>query len=591
VTTPVAAATARLLADLNPAQRAAAQAVRGPVAILAGAGTGKTRTITYRIAIQVRLGVARPGQVLAVTFTERAAAELRHRLGGLGVPGPVRAATFHAAAWAQLRHFWPRLRSGPQPDVLASKLPLLAGAARRTGASARDLASEIEWAKARGLGPEEYAAACGAVPGREPPLEPAAVARIYGDYEREKHRRGLVDYDDMVLWVADLLDSDPDAAAEVRDRYRFLTVDEFQDVNPAQWRLLEAWLGESSEVCVVGDPEQTIYGFAGATAAYLLGFTRRFPAARVFALTHNYRSTAPILSLAASVLAPGRRARGATTALRARTPDGPRPTLRALPDADAEVAAVMAGVGGLLDRGVPAGEVAICYRLNSQSQPFEAALRDAGIPHVVRGDGGFATRPEIRQAITALAAAAAGAGRQWGPPPPGGARPARLRPDRDAERVLRQQLSWHPSREPRGDVARERWRNLALLTDLARRVAADDPELDLAGLVAALAARVGGAGGEAGVSLLTLHRSKGLEFDAVFAVGIEEGLVPITQARSAAAIAEERRLLYVGLTRARRYLWVSWAAERRGPTGRVSARRPSRFLAAALRAGERGRHG
>ncbi len=256
----------RVLAGLNPSQREAATAVRGPVCILAGAGTGKTRTITHRIAQQVVSGVAEPGQILAVTFTDKAAAELRARLQALGLPAPVRAATFHAAAWAQLRWFWPRLDAGPLPEVAPSKLRLLAPLARRAGVSPQDLAAEIEWAKARRLTPETYADAAG---DRAAPLPSGRMAAVYADYEQAKTAAGQIDYEDMLLRMTAAVTDHPDVAAEVRDRYRFFTVDEFQDVNPAQFALLRAWLGDRDEVCVVGDDDQTIYSFTGATAAYL----------------------------------------------------------------------------------------------------------------------------------------------------------------------------------------------------------------------------------------------------------------------------------------------------------------------------------
>ena len=572
--------TSPLLDELNAEQRAAAEAVRGPVCILAGAGSGKTRTITYRIAHQVGEGVAAPDEVLAVTFTDRAARELRARLHGLGLERPVRAATFHAAAWAQLRYFWDRaFPDRPRPEVLASKLSLLVPVAKRLRVEGRDLAAEIEWAKARRLTPATYAEG---LAGRVPPLPAAQMAEVYAGYEREKVERGLVDYDDMITLTTTMLGQDPAIAEEVRERYRVFTVDEFQDVNPAQHALLEAWLGERDDLCVVGDDDQTIYSFTGASARFLRRFAERHPGARTVTLTENYRSTAQVLRLASSVLAPGRA--GPPKRLRATVADGPEPVLAACEDDDDELARLVAGIRRLLAEGVPAGEIAVAYRINSQSEPVEAALSAAEIPYAVRGDEGFFARPEIRQALALLREAAGAPPRRDGPPPPEGTTPAAPRQaDREVERVLREGLSWHPRREPSGGVARDRWRNLGALLDAAAREVRAEPATTLADLVAIFERRA--ADGQAtadpdgAVTLLTLHKAKGLEFDAVFLLAVEEGLLPISHAKDDdEAIAEERRLLYVGVTRARRHLQLSWAAARPSRSGRMTNRRRSRFL-------------
>lgn len=571
-----------LLDGLDADQRRAAEAIRGPVCVLAGAGTGKTRTITHRIANQVASGVARPEEVLAVTFTDRAARELRERLELLGVGGPVRAATFHSAAWAQLRHFWPRIAATPVPEVLSSKVRMLTPAARRLHVEARDLAAEIEWAKARGLTAAEYPAQAG---GREGPLAPAAMGRVYAEYEEAKTEQNLIDYGDMLLLVTRMLEEHDDVAAEVRGRYRFLTVDEFQDVNPAQWALLRAWLGDRDELCVVGDDDQMIYSFAGASASYLTGFARRFPHAETVTLTTSYRSTPQVLGLANAAL-PEKPA-GLRKQLTAAHSSGPQPRCHEAEDGDAEVAHVVASVRELVDAGVAPGEIAVCYRINSQSQAYEEALSDAGLPWTVRGEAGFFDRSEIRQALRALREAVdqgADPRRASDDPPSvgGSTRAEPQRADRLVETALRQKLSFHPRREPAGEAARERWRNLTALCDLAAMVVQANPRASLSDVVADLLARAaqgqetahpGGA-----VTLCTLHRAKGLEFDAVFLVGLEEGLLPISHARSDSEIEEERRLLYVGITRARRHLTLSWARSRPGRGGKEKQRRPSRFL-------------
>ena len=560
---------------LNPEQRAAAEAVHGPVRILAGAGTGKTRTITHRIAHQVHSGVAAPTQILAVTFTDKAASELRSRLHHLGLPAPIRAATFHAAAWAQLRWFWPRIDAGPLPEVLPSKMRLLVPLARRTKTEAKDLAAEIEWAKARRLAPAEYAKQAG---DRDAPLPAEQMAAVYEHYESDKAAAGLLDYDDMLLRSTEIIATHADIATEVRERYRYFTVDEFQDVNPAQLALLRAWLGDRDDVCVVGDDDQTIYSFTGATSSYLTGFEQQFPGTQRVTLTRNYRSTPEVLKLANRVL--WTKPAATRKQLAATIGGGPAPRFVEHDDDTAEINAVVAEVQRLLSAGVALGEIAVLYRVNSQSEPFEAALGSAGIPVVVPGAGGFYDRQEVRQALNVLAAAAAG-------PPP--AAPLGLEdtvaahPPTVADqvrRVLKEQMKWDGRKEPSGEAARERWRNLGVLVDLAERETGDG--LDLAELVDRFRRRAAAgadAAGDAGaVTLSTVHRAKGREFDAVFVVAAEEGLLPISHAKSDAEVEEERRLLYVAVTRARRHLTISWAQQRPGYSGKPVSRRPSRFL-------------
>jgi DNA helicase-2/ATP-dependent DNA helicase PcrA len=568
---PMKDATTALLAGLNPAQRAAVQAARGPVCILAGAGTGKTRTITYRIAYQVAIGLARPDQVLAVTFTERAAEELRARLRALGIGTPIRAATFHSAAWAQLRWFWPRVDDGPLPEVLTSKVRLLARAARRLGCEPRDLAAEIEWAKARRLDPAAYAARARS---RQTPLDPDIMAQVYERYEAEKASARAIDYEDMLLRMGTLLKC-PDIAAEVRERYRFFTVDEFQDVNPAQWALLEGWLGDSDELCVVGDDDQTIFSFTGASSRYLTSFRQRFPRAAVVTLAESYRSTPEILDLANKIL--WTKPAAQRKRLTAHNPSrAAPPVFREFADADAEVRAVVTRVAALLEAGTTPAQIGICYRINAQSEPFEEALRAAGIPYALRGDGGFFDRPEIHQALRALAAAAERAT----PDDLSLVQPRRV--DRDVERILRDRLSWHPRREPVGEAARERWRNVGELLALASAAVDASPAITLPELVTQLRQRAAvthqSTAERAAVTLLTLHRAKGTEFDVMFLVALEEGLLPISHAKTEEEVEEERRLLYVGVTRARKELWLSWARSRPGWGGRPQSRRPSRFL-------------
>ena len=397
-----------VLAGLDPEQVEAARAVRGPVCILAGAGTGKTRTITHRIAYAVRTGAVPPGQLLAVTFTARAAGEMRTRLRALGVgPGSggpgVQALTFHAAALRQLRYFGPRVLGGPVPDLLDNKIRLVSTAAARAGVREtdrtvlRDLAAEIEWAKVT-LCPAERYAARAAEAGREPPLPAATMVAVMAAYEEVKARSGVLDFEDLLLVTAAAIEEHRAVAEELRSRYRHFVVDEYQDVSPLQQRLLDAWLGGRDDLCVVGDPNQTIYSFTGATPSYLLSFPGRHPGATVVRLTRDYRSTPQVVELANRVL--GRR-----SALRlvGQRPSGPRPTFAEYDDEPAEAAAVAAACRARTDSGTPASELAVLYRVNAQSQAYEQALAEAGVPYVLRGGERFFDRAEIKQALLLLA--------------------------------------------------------------------------------------------------------------------------------------------------------------------------------------------
>jgi DNA helicase-2/ATP-dependent DNA helicase PcrA len=564
-----ATAAERVLAGLDDQQRAAASAVQGPVCILAGAGTGKTRTITHRIAYGVHTGVYVPEQVLAVTFTARAAGELRGRLSALGVGG-VQARTFHAAAMRQLRYFAPRVLGGPMPELIENKLRVVAAAASRARlttdrASLRDLASEIEWAKTTLATPEDYAARA-ARAGRELPFEAAAVAEVYRSYEAAKQRDGTLDFEDLLLVTAYALEEHRDVAREVRGQYRFFVVDEYQDVNPLQQRLLDAWLGGRAEVCVVGDPNQTIYSFTGADPDYLLGFADRYPDAAVVKLERDYRSTPQVVGLANKLIgqAPPRKGLPGLRLLGQRR-DSVEPRFVEHPDEPAEAAAVAKACRELVDGGLPASEIAILFRINAQSQVYESALTDVGVPYVLKGGERFFERPEVREAVLLLRGAAAG-----------GSEPGALVP---TVRDVLASTGWVEHRPPAGGAARDRWQSLAALVDLAVDLVAEEPTLDLGGFVAHLAERAAAqhAPTVQGVTLASMHAAKGLEWDAVFVVGLVDGVVPIAQSQSRPdAVEEERRLLYVAVTRAREQLTLSWSLAR-NPGGRRSRPR-SRFL-------------
>lgn len=556
-----------ILAALDPEQRAVAADPRGPMCVLAGAGTGKTRAITHRIAYAVHSGLFAPTQVLAVTFTARAAGEMRTRLRALGVE-TAQARTFHAAALRQLHYFWPQAIGGGAPQVQGQKAPLVAEALGRLRIDVdrtviRDVAAEIEWAKVSMLTAESYPAAARAARREAPGMDLSAMAKVIDAYESGKGERGVIDFEDVLLLTVGILEDRDDIAATVRRQYRSFVVDEYQDVSSLQQRLLDAWVGERSDVCVVGDPNQTIYSFTGASDRFLLGFGQRFRDAKTVELVRNYRSTPQILAVANRMMTgPLVRNRRALR-LQAQSATGPAPTIREYPDEAAEADAVAASIKALLDAGEPAGEIAVLMRTNGQTEALEAALADAGVPYLIRGGERFFSRTEVRQAMVLLRGAArtddgsvglvelVGAvlgGSGWSPEPPSG----------------------------RGAV-RERWESLAALVSLAEETANARPDTRLAEFVADLDERVAAqhAPAAAGVTLASLHAAKGLEWDHVFLIGCSEGLLPISFADTPEAIDEERRLLYVGITRARRTLALSYALGRAGSRG---GRRMSRFL-------------
>ncbi|MDZ5086989.1 ATP-dependent DNA helicase UvrD2 [Mycolicibacterium parafortuitum] len=571
-----------LLGDLDEEQREAVLAPRGPVCVLAGAGTGKTRTITRRIAHLVTAGHVAPGQVLAVTFTQRAAGEMRARLralttdAGTAPTESVQAMTFHAAARRQLAYFWPRVVGSTDWQLLDSKFAIVAQAANRAGLptgtdNVRDLAGEIEWAKASLITPEGYPDAV-AENGRDIPFDAAKTAAAYAGYEALKSRSAdlmLLDFDDLLLHTAAAIENDAAVAQEFRDRYRCFVVDEYQDVTPLQQRVLSAWLGGRDDLTVVGDANQTIYSFTGASPRYLLDFSRRFPDAAVVRLERDYRSTPQVVSLANRVIAAARgRMAGSKLHLVGQRPPGPNPTFQEHPDEAAEAAAVARSIKGLIESGTPASEIAVLYRINAQSEVYEEALTEAGVAFQVRGGEGFFSRQEIRQALLALH------------------RAAERGPDTDATvpEVVRATLEplGLTVEAPTGTQARERWEALTALAELVDDEVAQRPQLDLPSLLAELRQRADARHPPTvqGVTLASLHAAKGLEWDAVFLVGLADGTLPISHALShgpdSEPVEEERRLLYVGITRARMHLTLSWALAR-NPGGR-QGRRPSRFL-------------
>jgi DNA helicase-2/ATP-dependent DNA helicase PcrA len=520
-----------VLDGLNPEQRRAAEAVRGPVCVLAGAGSGKTTTITRRVARQVESGAFRACEILAVTFTDKAAGVMRARLAALGAGG-VEARTFHSAALAQLHRYAP----GSVGRILPTKAMLLRQIANALPRPYRfrpaaDLATEIERAKNLRVPPGEYLASLGEHP---PPIPPDLMHTVYREYERRKAARGELDFEDVLERAIGVYEGDERARADVRDRYRAFTVDEYQDVNLLQQTLLDVWLGERDDLCVVGDDYQSIYAFTGASPRWLLGMRERFPHAVVARLEENYRSTPEVLALA-NRLVP--RLGGAEKVLRATRPSGPEPVARPFATAESEDAWLAAELRRLAAEGVPLEETAILCRTNARLADFEEVLHDAGLPF--QGSsllGREAARRLLRQLEGAgstdvagrVRALAADAG--WVEEPP----------DRLGERELTRQA------------------DLARLVRLAEEL--EDGELMCAGFVDELRRRFDPGGeGARGVHLLTYHRAKGLEFDAVFLPRLDDKELPSKLARSPDERAEERRLLYVGMTRARRVLALTWS--------------------------------
>lgn len=542
-----------LLAALDERQRQAAEALLGPVVLLAGAGTGKTRAITHRIAYGVATGVYSPGRVMALTFTSRAAGELRSRLRSLGAGG-VSARTFHAAALSQLGFFWPQVIGGTPPRILESKGRLIAHAAeslrlKLDTATLRDTAAEIEWRKVSRLSVDRYAEAHRPLP---PSLTVEKVVDLQRAYEVVKDERRQMDFEDVLLVTAGMIESEPRVAQQVREQYRFFLVDEYQDVSPLQQELLGLWLGDRSDLCVVGDASQTIYTFAGATPAYLLGFPSRYDDATVVRLEQNYRSTPAIVDAANRIM------RGRPGALDLRsapeTPSGPAPVVSEFANDRAEARGIADAIAAQLDAGTAPESIAVLYRINVQSAVLEAALGDAGVPFVIRGATRFFELREVKEAIMMLRGASISI---VGEPL-----------FKTVSDVLRS-LGWTQNPPENRGAVRDRWESLNALMGLAEQV---PPGTTLKEFVADLLERQAGQHEPtmSAVTLATLHSAKGLEWDSVYLVGVSEGLLPNGYAKTEAAIEEERRLLYVGITRARRLLRISWA----GP-----GRARSRFLA------------
>ena len=544
-----------ILAALDDEQRAVALATRGPVCVIAGAGTGKTRAITHRIAYAAAIGAMDPQRILAITFTARAAGEMRTRLRSLGVP-TVAARTIHAAALKQLLFFWPSVFGGRTPDLLTSKTGFLGEAINRAGLQGtininsrdtlRDIANEIEWAKVSQIGPTDYLTELDNRAAK-PRVNAEQVAQVYTAYESIKRQELAMDFEDVLLLTTAMLEEEREVRERVQDQYRYFTVDEYQDISPLQQRLINAWLGNRQEICVVGDPAQTIYSFAGATSSFLTTFTSRFPDAEVIRLTSGYRSTPEITFAANSLL------RSATMGqeLNAQNDHGDKPEVLAYNDESAEIAGIVADMTALLSSGVPAQEIAVLARTNSQLNSLERAMNGAKLPYQVRSTERFFDRPDVKEFLKGVRTASVipTEGINW----------------LDELRTLAQPFLTgqsidgiagllHLARELDEDTNFSPKTLRSYLREVEDRVQQNNPPTMPV------------------ITLATLHAAKGLEWERVFLMGANVGLLPLETngfTLDARMIEEERRLFYVGMTRAKRELRISYRGK------------PSPFLAQA----------
>ena len=544
-----------ILAALDDEQRAVALATRGPVCVIAGAGTGKTRAITHRIAYAAAIGAMDPQRILAITFTARAAGEMRTRLRSLGVP-TVAARTIHAAALKQLLFFWPSVFGGRTPDLLTSKTGFLGEAINRAGLQGtininsrdtlRDIANEIEWAKVSQIGPTDYLTELDNRAAK-PRVNAEQVAQVYTAYESIKRQELAMDFEDVLLLTTAMLEEEREVRERVQDQYRYFTVDEYQDISPLQQRLINAWLGNRQEICVVGDPAQTIYSFAGATSSFLTTFTSRFPDAEVIRLTSGYRSTPEITFAANSLL------RSATMGqeLNAQNDHGDKPEVLAYNDESSEIAGIVSDLTALLSSGVPAQEIAVLARTNSQLNSLERAMNGAKLPYQVRSSDRFFDRPDVKEFLKGVRTASVipTEGINW----------------LDELRTLAQPFLTgqsidgiagllHLARELDEDTNFSPKTLRSYLREVEDRVQQNNPPTMPV------------------ITLATLHAAKGLEWERVFLMGANVGLLPLETngfTLDARMIEEERRLFYVGMTRAKRELRISYRGK------------PSPFLAQA----------
>ena len=552
---------AGLLESLNERQRLAATTFDAPVCVMAGAGTGKTRAITHRIAYGIETGHYQPDGVLALTFTQKAAQEMATRMRELGAP-PVATRTFHSAALRQLQHFWQRLTDGLLPDIMVSKSSAISHVLGKMHvevdqAVVRDIASEIEWRKVKAFGIDDYLHQVEqgqrSLPGE---MTPQLMASVMDSYEKVKDERRRMDFEDVLLAAVGMLESEPAIAQRVRATYQHFIVDEYQDVSPIQQRLLDLWLGDRRDVCVVGDASQTIYTFAGATSDYLVNFADAYPDARVIRLEDNYRSSADIVTAANLTV----RSQPGAVELTAQTEQTSPLVYSSHSSDDAEAAWVAAEIQALLASGYAPSDIAVLHRFSAQALLTEAALRAAGISVRAQGGARFFDQPHVKRAVMEIRGAAVAH-------TPG--------PLRQVVADILFGVGLTPDEPDHEGAQRSTWEDLNALRELAEKFGNDR---SLAEFSEELVARAQAHDEPAmhAVTLATVHAAKGQEWPAVFVVGLSEGQFPISYARTDEQIAEEQRLFYVAITRARKHLALSWAT--RGKSGVGSNRQISRFL-------------
>jgi DNA helicase-2/ATP-dependent DNA helicase PcrA len=540
---------AAILEALDDDQRAVALATRGPVCVIAGAGTGKTRAITHRIAYAAAIGTMDPQKILALTFTARAAGEMRARLRSLGVP-TVAARTVHSAALKQLLFFWPTVFGGRTPDLITSKGSFLAESVRRANLTSeislhnrdlmRDIATEIEWAKVSQVAPEDF---IDEISKRlvKPRVNPEQLVQLYTAYESIKKQELAIDFEDVLLLTSAMLEEERDVRERVQDQYRYFTVDEYQDISPVQQRLINAWLGTRTDICVVGDPAQTIYSFAGATPVFLNTFTQRFPDAQVIRLSTGYRSTPEITFAANSLLRTG--AMGQE--LVAFNSHGSNPSVQGFRDEQAEIAGILSDITALLTAGTAPQEIAVLARTNAQLSAVERAMNKENIPYQVRNTERFFDRTDVRDFLKQV-------------------RQASVIPSEDSQWIDELRSIAQPF------LTGESIDGIAALLHLGRELDANPnfTPKTLRGYLREVEDRVqqNNPPTMPVITLATLHAAKGLEWERVFLMGASEGILPLTDSRNSAAltdavIAEERRLFYVGMTRAKADLHITYRGE------------------------------
>lgn len=533
-----------ILSALDDDQREVALATRGPVCVIAGAGTGKTRAITHRIAYAAAIGTMDPSKVLALTFTARAAGEMRTRLRSLGVP-TVAARTVHSAALKQLIYFWPTVFGGRTPDLMSSKTPFLTEAVNRADLTGeiritsretmRDIATEIEWAKVSQVAPIDYLDQVNAR-SMKPRVKAEHIAAIYVAYESLKKQELAIDFEDVLLLTSAMLEEERTVRERVQDQYRYFTVDEYQDISPIQQRLINAWLGSRKDICVVGDPAQTIYSFAGATPVFLNTFTQRFPEAEVIRLSTGYRST-PEITFAANALL---RNSSMGQELTASNDHGLHPSVDGYKDESAEIAGILSQITALLSEGTAPQEIAILARTNSQLKGVERAMNSKGLPYQVRSTERFFERQDVRDFLKQV-------------------RQASVLPTEGATWIDELRTIAQPY------LTGESIDGIAALLHLGRELDSDDgfTPKTLRGFLREVEDRVtqNNPPTMPVVTLATLHAAKGLEWERVFLMGASEGILPLetgSTGTSESVVAEERRLFYVGMTRAKVDLHISY---------------------------------